>query len=795
MCGVLLAWGPGTAAAQGNGSGRFITFAARWCPSYTDVYNNITLNDLVEHLEPLGAPSQYPPKMAEGLSPPFFTYVTPQMEDFGIQSLVSQGGHCEPLPGWEFTLGTGKLPQASLGPWGGLSIVTGNPALPDWPSQAHPFPGPPCAAGDTVNACAPRYDATRPDIFGQPSSTPFPTPIVTQSVGPLYTSEHQPTGEQLPGSVTYELTQDEANAMSACCQCGGYTGHLLPREACQGGLYAMAGTPTDPVLARMFHNADGSPVYGFATLRCGPDNALADNAEVISFPEGVTNIFCFAYFIKPSPEAGTITIHKVVEGNTDIPDQAFDFHGSLSFAEGGLQLKNGEDFTFHRAAPANWGVTEDEPVGFHLVSITCNAVTDAGTTGQSTASISGTTAVIHLVAGEHVDCTFTNMQGQRPPGLTITKITQGGVGTFRYRVTGGGTTYHSKATTLQPDIAVDAVGSLPTNPGTYRITELAPSSPGGFWRLQSVTCDDVPKPTTGPVTVTINDMVPNPQCVFTNKFIPRGSISISKVTQGATGTTQFIVSGMAPTNPETPFAPPSIERRLSATTTTEGVPAAARPDTQGLDNTDQLRLGQYQIVEQTPNGNPAGEWTLNGVQCNGIQEPFAQGRIEVTLTRNRPHLHCVFTNIHTPHPAPEPPPGPDPLETADLSVTKQPSTSVASTGDLVTFRITVTNHGPDPAAHVILHDQLFGSATLVSIQTNAGSCSRSLPIVCQLGTMAPGARAHVTVRLRITSTASHFRDRAVVGTATDDPNLANNVDSATVRLTRPSAPPAPPFTG
>ena len=174
--------------------------------------------------------------------------------------------------------------------------------------------------------------------------------------------------------------------------------------------------------------------------------------------------------------------------------------------------------------------------------------------------------------------------------------------------------------------------------------------------------------------------------------------------------------------------------------------------------------------------------------------------IEVTLTRNQPHLHCVFTNTFTRHPPPEPGPDPGPddqpaQQTADLSVTKQASTPAARSGDVVTFHITVTNHGPDDAARVMLHDQLSGSAELVSIHTDAGSCSQHLPVTCQLGTLRPGAAAHVTVRLRITAGGRHFSDRAVVGTASDDPRLANNVASAVVRLTPAVAPPPPAVTG
>jgi uncharacterized repeat protein (TIGR01451 family) len=150
----------------------------------------------------------------------------------------------------------------------------------------------------------------------------------------------------------------------------------------------------------------------------------------------------------------------------------------------------------------------------------------------------------------------------------------------------------------------------------------------------------------------------------------------------------------------------------------------------------------------------------------------------------------VFTNTfkRQPPPTPGPDPGPDAKpaqQRADLAATKHPSTRVATRGDTVTFRLTVTNRGPDHASRVVLHDQLFGSAQLVSIHADRGSCSHSLPVVCQLGTLSPHAKAHVTVRLQITSRSSRFADRAVVGAATQDPRLANNVDSASVRVVRP----------
>jgi hypothetical protein len=52
-CVVLL--GPAASSALAQGSEYYVTFDARWCPAYTDIYANRARNDIVESLEDLGA--------------------------------------------------------------------------------------------------------------------------------------------------------------------------------------------------------------------------------------------------------------------------------------------------------------------------------------------------------------------------------------------------------------------------------------------------------------------------------------------------------------------------------------------------------------------------------------------------------------------------------------------------------------------------------------------------------------------------------------------------------------------
>jgi uncharacterized repeat protein (TIGR01451 family) len=106
----------------------------------------------------------------------------------------------------------------------------------------------------------------------------------------------------------------------------------------------------------------------------------------------------------------------------------------------------------------------------------------------------------------------------------------------------------------------------------------------------------------------------------------------------------------------------------------------------------------------------------------------------------------------------------------------------------VTYRITVTNHGPDSASRVVLNDQASGSSTIVSVMTDRGQCQTGPPIRCHLGTLKPGQTANITVRLRVTAGSSTFTNRVVVGTATYDPNLSNNAAIASVAVVAPAPP-------
>ena len=629
---------------------------------------------------------------------------------------------CTPLTGWEFTMGRQPDLAPLAGPWGSLTVVN------------HAFP-----------------------------------PVTTQAQTALLDQDGTPIGtDQIAGATTIELTQEQLDVANAG----------------QWALRLQGGTPTDPVLAqKFFESMPGEPSHAFGALRCGNDNNYGDNVEGISFPGGIHHIFCYEYLVVPPPTSGTITIQKRVTGGPAGDNPFFPFSGDISYDVNGFQLANGGSMVFYRAGSKTWSVTEGAVANYRLDRIDCTS-----SAGTSTFTVNGSTAQIHLAEGDHATCVYENAYVPPPGGLTIRKVTLGGVGTFSYAVTpspGRGEVHQAHATTTQPGVPVDAVPSLLSlAPGHYVIGEQKPTSPHGRWHLRHVSCNGASRSTTKPFAVEIHSGQ-SVVCTFANTFVPRGSISIAKITEGGVGTASFVV---------TPATGPPTPHLQNATTTSSGVAADAKPQTPA-DATDNLRLGVYHIVEQPPLSS-TGTWTLTTVVCNGVAIPFGQGVADIVLTRKTPHVHCVFTNTFSatptqpapPNPGPTPPlPGsPEPAyQVSDLTVRKVATTPLVASGHAVGFRITVKNRGADTAQNVVLVDQARGRASAVVVHTAAGRCRTGRLVICRLGTIEHGASATITVRMRLDTPASQFTNRAVAGTSTEEASLPNNIASAPVTVTGP----------
>jgi uncharacterized repeat protein (TIGR01451 family) len=126
--------------------------------------------------------------------------------------------------------------------------------------------------------------------------------------------------------------------------------------------------------------------------------------------------------------------------------------------------------------------------------------------------------------------------------------------------------------------------------------------------------------------------------------------------------------------------------------------------------------------------------------------------------------------------------------TADLSITKT-ATATAPQGSNVTYNISVTNNGPNPATSVSLTDALPANTTFVSNNQNTGpafSCTNpgvgsNGTITCTNASLAPATTATFTIVVLVSGTAplGPLSNTANVTTTSTDPTTPNTSTAST----------------
>jgi uncharacterized repeat protein (TIGR01451 family) len=119
--------------------------------------------------------------------------------------------------------------------------------------------------------------------------------------------------------------------------------------------------------------------------------------------------------------------------------------------------------------------------------------------------------------------------------------------------------------------------------------------------------------------------------------------------------------------------------------------------------------------------------------------------------------------------------------TADLSVTKSSSPNPATVGQNLTYTITAANAGPDTATNVTVTDPLPLGVTLVSATSSQGTCSGTLSITCNLGSITAGASATVSIVI-LPQVAGTLVNSATASSSTSDPTPGNNTGSTSTTV-------------
>ncbi|HKW76881.1 MAG TPA: choice-of-anchor D domain-containing protein, partial [Terriglobales bacterium] len=118
---------------------------------------------------------------------------------------------------------------------------------------------------------------------------------------------------------------------------------------------------------------------------------------------------------------------------------------------------------------------------------------------------------------------------------------------------------------------------------------------------------------------------------------------------------------------------------------------------------------------------------------------------------------------------------------ADLALTKTGTPNPAGVGVNLTYTLTASNNGPSPATGVTLTDRLPAGVTFVSVTSSQGSCTGAATITCNLGTMATGVNAAVSIVVTPT-TVGTITNTAIVNSSVSDPNPENNTATSTVTV-------------
>lgn len=124
----------------------------------------------------------------------------------------------------------------------------------------------------------------------------------------------------------------------------------------------------------------------------------------------------------------------------------------------------------------------------------------------------------------------------------------------------------------------------------------------------------------------------------------------------------------------------------------------------------------------------------------------------------------------------------DPLpQPADLEIVKSSNRRATLGAQSITYTLRVTNKGPGAATGVQVLDTPSLPVKVVSVRTTVGRCATSVPIRCDLGTLAAGARATITVVAQPQAPGT-LRNSASVTGDVPDPDAGNNIDGTSTKV-------------
>ena len=118
-------------------------------------------------------------------------------------------------------------------------------------------------------------------------------------------------------------------------------------------------------------------------------------------------------------------------------------------------------------------------------------------------------------------------------------------------------------------------------------------------------------------------------------------------------------------------------------------------------------------------------------------------------------------------------------------MTKRADRLTATKGEIVTYRLIVTNKGDATAEEIIAGDLPGRGARVLSTSAHGPRCHKGHILYCRIKALRPGQSATVKLRLRILQTGL-FTNTAAAISSTPEPSYRNNRAAARVRVRRVS---------
>jgi len=125
-----------------------------------------------------------------------------------------------------------------------------------------------------------------------------------------------------------------------------------------------------------------------------------------------------------------------------------------------------------------------------------------------------------------------------------------------------------------------------------------------------------------------------------------------------------------------------------------------------------------------------------------------------------------------------------PVQT-DVAVTMTDSPDPVIAGSNLTYAITATNNGPWPTTTTTVTDTPPAGVTYVSATPSRGSCSGTSTVTCNLGAMASGVSATITLVVKTTVANAALTNTATIASNLADPVPANNSATTTTVVNNP----------